>query len=253
MTRTVRDAALMLDVMTRPDARDFMSLPFEARDHAKGLDETSVKGLNIGFLPDMKAGLPVNAEVRAAADAAARALAGAGAAVEEIPSFLTVEMLDGMCRFFEARLYNDFVALPEARQQQILPFVVEWCTWRAAKFTGRDVMQAYGHVVAMREAAVAACQPFDYVISPVSPILPYEAERASPNEDPHDALAHIAFTVPYNMSEQPAASVNWTASRDGLPIGVQIIGRRFDDAGVLKIARLVEQLRPAQRAWPEPG
>ncbi len=253
MTRTVADAALLMNVLSRPDPRDFMSLPFEDHDYVRGLQELDPKRLKIGFLPDMKAGLAVNGEVRAAADAAAKALAAAGAAVEEIPSFLTPEMFDSMCRFFEARLYNDFVALPEARQEKVLPFVAQWCTWRAARFTGRDVMQAYNHVMAMREAAVAACQPFDYVISPVSPILPYEAELAAPNNDPHDALAHIAFTVPYNMSEQPAASVNWTASRDGLPIGVQIIGRRFDDAGVLKLSRLIEQLRPAQRAWPEPG
>ncbi len=135
----------------------------------------------------------------------------------------------------------------------MLPFVAEWCTWRAARFTGRDVMQAFGHVMAMREAAVFACQPFDYVVSPVSPILPYDAELPAPNNDPHDALAHIAFTVPYNMSEQPAASINWAVSRDGLPVGVQIIGRRFDDAGVLRVARLIERLRPAQRAWPEPA
>ena len=54
------------------------------------------------------------------------------------------------------------------------------------------------------------------------------------------------------MSEQPAASVNWPASRSGLPVGVQVIGRRFDDAGVLQLSRLLEQLRPPQRAWPEP-
>jgi aspartyl-tRNA(Asn)/glutamyl-tRNA(Gln) amidotransferase subunit A len=200
----------------------------------------------------MKAGLAVNGEVRAAAHAAATALADAGATVEEIPSFLTPDMLDGMCRFLEARSYNDFMALPHERQQKMLPFIAEWCTWRASRFTGRDVMQAYAYLMAAREAAVVACQPFDYVVSPVSPILPYEAERAAPADDPHDALAHIAFTLPYNMSEQPAASVNWTASQDGLPIGVQIVGRRFDDAGVLKMARLVEKLRPAQRAWPEP-
>ena len=70
----------------------------------------------------------------------------------------------------------------------------------------------------------------------------------------HDALPHIAFTVPYNMSEQPAASINWGTSADGLPIGIQLIGKRFDDAGVLKLARLIEQIRPAQRSWPElPG
>ena len=113
-------------------------------------------------------------------------------------------------------------------------------------------MQAYGQVLAMREAAVAACAPFDYVLSPTSPILPYEAQSAAPGDDPRNALPHIAFTVPYNMSEQPAASVNWTASADGLPIGVQVIGRRFDDAGVLRISRLLEKLRPPQRAWPAP-
>src|SRR4029078_8343410 len=93
--------------------------------------------------------------------------------------------------------------------------------------------------------AVAACQPFDYVISPVSPMLPYEAELPAPGNDPHDALPHIAFTVPYKMSERPAASINWTASTGGLPIGVQIIGRRFDDVGVLRVAGLCGELGTA--------
>jgi aspartyl-tRNA(Asn)/glutamyl-tRNA(Gln) amidotransferase subunit A len=251
MTRTVADAALLMNVLSRPDARDFMSLPFQDRDYAQNLDDLDPKKLRIGFLPDMKAGLTVHDEVRAAAQAAAKALRDAGATVEEMPSFLTTEMLEGMCRFFEARSYNDFMQLPAARQEKVLPFVAEWCTWRAAGFSGRDVMQAYAQIVAMREAAVAACQPFDYVLSPTSPILPYEAGNAAPGNDPRNALPHIAFTVPYNMSEQPAASVNWGASGDGLPIGVQLIGRRFDDAGVLRLARLIERLRPAQRSWPD--
>ena len=54
------------------------------------------------------------------------------------------------------------------------------------------------------------------------------------------------------MSEHPAASVNWTFSRDGLPIGVQLVGQRFDDLGVLRLSRLIEELRPAQRPYPEP-
>jgi Asp-tRNA(Asn)/Glu-tRNA(Gln) amidotransferase A subunit family amidase len=113
-------------------------------------------------------------------------------------------------------------------------------------------MQAYGQVMAMREAAVAACAPFDFVLSPTSPILAYEAELPSPNNNPRDALPHIAFTVPFNMSEQPAASVNWSYGAGGLPIGVQVVGRRFDDAGVLRLSALLEQLRPEQRPWPEP-
>ena len=252
MTRTVRDAALLMNVLSRPDARDFMSLPYEARDYSAGLEGLQPKGLRIGFLPDMKTGLAVNPEVRAAAQAAAAALQAHGAIVEEMKSFLTAGMLEGMSRFFEARSHNDYLQLPSDRQQKVLPFISEWCSWRAGKFSGRDVMAAYGQVMAMREAAVQACQPYDFVISPTSPILPYEAEHACPGNDPRNALPHIAFTVPYNMSEQPAASINWGTSNDGLPVGVQIVGRRFDDAGVLRMARLIEKLRPLQKAWPEP-
>ena len=252
MTLSVEDAALMMNPLSRPDARDFMSLPEQKIDFARDLDALRPKGLKIGFLPDMKCGLAVQPDVRAAADAAAKALAREGAEVSEIPSFLAGEMLDGAARFFEARSHNDYMALAPERRARVLPFIAEWCTWRAAGFTGRDVMQAYAQLMALREAAVRACQPFDYVLSPTSPILAYEAELPAPGNDPRNALPHIAFTVPYNMSEQPAASVNWTYSAGGLPIGVQVIGRRFDDAGVLRLSRLLEKLRPPQRAWPEP-
>jgi aspartyl-tRNA(Asn)/glutamyl-tRNA(Gln) amidotransferase subunit A len=251
MTRSVEDAALLMNVLARPDTRDFMSLPYEEMDFTEDLDTLVPKGLKIGFLADMGVGLPVHSEVRAAAEAAASALAGAGCIVEPIGSFLTGEMLDGMCRFFEARSYHDLMQLPAEKREQVLPFVAQWCSWRAQRFTGRDVMQAYASVMAMREAAVRASGAFDFVLSPTSPILPYEAELAAPGNDPRNALPHIAFTVPYNMSEQPAASVNWTASREGLPIGIQLIGRRFDDRGVLRLSRLVELLRPEQRAWPD--
>jgi aspartyl-tRNA(Asn)/glutamyl-tRNA(Gln) amidotransferase subunit A len=255
MTRTVADAALLLNVASGADARDFMNLPPEEFDYAAAVARVRagprLKRLKIGFLPEMGVGLKPHPEVAAAAAAAAQALAKAGATVEPLRSFLTADMLEAMNRFFEARSYNDYVALPPERQKKILPFIVAWCTHRAAGFSGRDVMAAYNQVVALREAAVAACQPFDFVLSPTSPILPYAADLPAPNNDPRDALPHIAFTVPFSMSEQPAASVNWTYSADGLPIGVQAIGRRFDDASVLRLARVLELLRPKQRAWPE--
>jgi len=252
MTRSVADGAALMDLLSKPDARDFMSLPFEEIDFSKGLDtDLNLKNLRVGFLPDMRTGLPVNAEVAAAAAAAAKALAGAGAQVEEMKSFLTADLLDGMSRFFEARSYNDYMQMPPAKQAKVLPFIVEWCTWRAKNYSGRDVMSAYNSYVALREVTTKACEPYDFVISPTSPILPYEAELPAPGNDPHNALPHIAFTVPYNMSEQPAASLNWAFSKEGLPIGVQVIGKRFDDPGVLRLSRVLEQLRPAQKAWPE--
>lgn len=89
------------------------------------------------------------------------------------------------------------------------------------------------------------------MLSPVAPITAFPAHLPSPTNDPLRPLEHIAFTVPYNMSEQPAASV--PCGHDGqLPIGVQIAGRRFDDLGVLRLSRVLEQLRPPQPAWPQP-
>ena len=253
MTRNVEDAALLLDVIARPDARDFMSLPPLAQSCRNGLDALEPKQVRIGFISAMEVGLPVHPEVRAAAHAAATALERAGCSVEPVRSFLTEDMLDGVCRFFEARSHNDLMQLSEGRRSRVLPFVAEWCTWRAAAFSGRDVMQAYSQVMAMREAAAAATARHDFLLSPTSPILAYEAELPAPGNDPRNALPHIAFTVPYNMSEQPAASINWSYSAEGLPIGVQVIGRRFDDAGVLRLCRAIEKLRPPQRDWPEPG
>ena len=253
MTRDVASSAALMNLLSKPDARDFMSLPFEEIDFSKGIEkDTLFKNLRIGFLPDMKNGFTPLPEIRAAAAAAMKALEGAGAKIEELPSFLTPEVFDGMSRFFEARSYNDFAIMPPERKARVLPFIVEWCSWRAKDFSGRDVMNAYGAYYALREATVKATQPYDYVISPTSPILPYEAELAAPGNDPRNAFPHIAFTVPYNMSEQPAASLNWTHSKEGLPIGIQIIGRRFDDLGVLRLSRALEQMRPAQKPWPTP-
>ena len=251
MTRSVEDAALMLNELAKPDARDFMSLPYEERNLAEDLEVLSPKLVKIGYIADMGVGLPVHPQVRAAAESAAAALAGAGCSVESIRSFLTEAMLDAMCRFFEARSYHDLMNLTAERRARMLPFIAEWCTWRAQHFTGREVMQAYALVMAMREAAVAATLRYDFILSPTSPILPYEADLPAPGNDPRNALPHIAFTVPYNMSEQPAASINWTHTSDGLPIGIQLVGRRFDDPGVLRMCRLIETLRPAQRPWPD--
>ncbi|NLD68594.1 MAG: amidase [Limnobacter sp.] len=252
MTRSVTDSALMMNELSKPDPRDFMSLPYEPVDYVANLDGMSPRGLRIGLLTDMKAGLPVHPEVLAAVQYAARALEAAGAIVEPMSSFMTPQMLDGMNAFFEARSYNDVAAMDDETRGKVLPFIVEWCTWRAKDFSGADVMRAWAQVMAMREAAVRASLPFDYLLSPTTPVPPWGAEQHSPSDDPHDALSHIAFTVAWNMSEQPAASINWGFDGDGLPLAVQVVGQRFDDLGVLRLSRTLEQLRGEQRGWPEP-
>jgi aspartyl-tRNA(Asn)/glutamyl-tRNA(Gln) amidotransferase subunit A len=250
MTRTVADAALLMDVLSRPDPgmRDTMNLPWQ--DIAWSQLERPLRGLKLGLLMDAGWGLPVEPEVRAAVEAAARAFEGVGAIVEPVAPFMTREMIDGMDRFWRCRAWMDIAALPEARRAKVLPFIVEWAQG-GADLNGAQVFHGYSQMGAMREAAVAACRPFDALLSPTAPIPAFAAELPCPTNDPARPFEHIAFTLPYNMSEQPAASINCGYTSDGLPIGLQIIGARHDDLGVLQLARAWEQMRPAQRAWPQ--
>ena len=250
MTRSVDDAALMMGVLSLPDARDSMSLPYQAIDWHRL--ERGVDGLRIGLLMDAGWGLAVEPEVRAAVEAAARTFEAAGAVVEPLKPFMTRAMADGMDRFWRTRSWIDISALGEARRAKVLPFIVEWARGGAG-LTGEQVFTGYSQMAAMREAAVAACAPFDFVLSPTSPIPAFAADLPCPTNDPARPFEHIAFTLPYNMSEQPAASINCGHTRGGLPIGLQIIGHRFDDLGVLQVARAWERMRPAPRPWPVPA
>ena len=80
----------------------------------------------------------------------------------------------------------------------------------------------------------------------------YRAEWETPTNDVNRPLEHISFTMPYNMSEQPAASINCAYTKEGKPVGLQIAGRRFDDLGVMRLSRWFETARGAQKPWPTP-
>ena len=247
MTRNVADAALLMAVLARPDWRDTMSLP--AQDIAWNDLTIEVRGLRLGLHLDAGWGLPLDAEIEAVVRAAARQFEAAGAVVEPVKPFMTREVIDGMDAFWRMRWHLDFAALPAERRAKVLPYILQWADG-GAHISAAQLFHGYSQMGVMREAAVAACQPFDFVLSPVSPVPTFPAEWASPTNDPDRPLEHIGFTLPYNMSEQPAASINCGYTASGMPIGLQIIGRRFDDLGVLRLARAWEQMRPAQRDWP---
>ncbi len=249
MTRTVTDAALMMRPLTQPDWRDTTSLP------AHGIDwddlHIELRGLRIGLQLEAGWGLPADAETLAAVQAAARAFEAAGAIVEPMGAFSTREMADGLDRFWRMRSYLDMSALPPERQAKVLPYIRQWVA-TGATLTAAEVFHGYSQMAALRDAAVAACQPYDFVLSPVNPVSSYPADWASPINDPARPFEHIPFTLPYNMSEQPAASIDCGVTAGGQPIGLQIVGRRHDDLGVMRMARAWEQMRPAPRPWPQP-
>ena len=250
LTRSVADGALMMATLAKPDARDYTSMPPQDVDWS--VRPAEPRGLRIGLLLDAGCGDPPTAPVLAAIERVARDLEAAGAIVEPLAPFLTQEMLDGLDRFWRMRSLIDLRALPQERREKVLPFIRAWAE-AATGLDGEAIFHGFSQIVAMRKAAIAATEPYDFALSPTSPDIAFPAEWAMPNNNPDNAMRHIGFTVAYNMSEQPAASVNCGYSDDGLPIGLQIIGRRFDDAGVIGLSKTVEAMRAAEaRPWPEP-
>ena len=299
MTRTVTDAAMLMRVLSRPDARDTTSLPPQdidwtalepghggftdeapggmtavgsarhgsdgassaglrnaAAGHMRTAQEPSVparslRGLRLGLWLDAGWGAPLQPEIEQAITAAARRFEAAGALIEPLPAFTRPEVALGIDLFWRMRSWLDISALAPERQARVLPYIREWVA-PAAGYSAAEVFRGFSQIAALRDATVAACAPFDFVLSPVAPMPTFPAEWAGPLNDPSRAMHHIGYTLPFNMSEQPAASVDCGHTGSGLPIGLQIIGHRHDDLGVLRLARAWERLRPTPRPWPQP-
>jgi aspartyl-tRNA(Asn)/glutamyl-tRNA(Gln) amidotransferase subunit A len=249
MTRTVDDAALMMSVLSRPDRRDGMGLP-PTSINWKALDKP-LRKLRLGLMLDPGAGQPLEKEVREVVVKAARAFEAAGAVVTEVAGILTREMLEGLDNFWRARMWDDLSKLEPAERARALPYIRQWAE-AGADLSGVDVIRGFNTTMAIRAAAARLFADIDYVISPVSPVVNFAAESASPINDPAKPFEHICYTVPWNMSENPALSINGGFDSSGFPVGVQIVGRRFDDIGVLGMGKAFEGLRGPQRPWPRP-
>ncbi len=250
MTRDAADAALMMATLSLPDVRDYASLKYEELDWT--IAPASLKGLRVGLMMEAGCGVAPAPEVSAAVQRAARDFEAAGAHVEPLKPFLTQDLLDGLDHFWRTRALTDLNTLAPSKRATVLPFIREWAE-SASGFSGEQVFRGFSQIMGMRKAAIEATAPFDCVLSPTAPMTAFPAEWASPSRDPLHPFPQVGFTVAFNMSEQPAASVNCGYDSDGLPIGLQIIGRRFDDLGVLAIARAFEAMRAQEsRPWPEP-
>jgi Asp-tRNA(Asn)/Glu-tRNA(Gln) amidotransferase A subunit family amidase len=158
-------------------------------------------------------------------------------------------MADGINLFWRMRSWLDISALPPERQHKVLPYIRDWVA-AGPTFTAAQVFHGQAQMAALRDAAVAATESFDFVLSPVAAVSAFAAEAASPTGDPLRAMEHIAYTLPANMSGQPAISVPCGHTAAGLPIGLHVTGRLHDDLGVLRLARAWERLRGPLRPWP---
>lgn len=249
MTRTVEDAAYAMATLSRPDWRDGTSLPPNDIDW---MDlNTDLRGLKIGLMLDAGCGLAVDDEVRAAVEVAGQRFEDAGAIVIPVQPVLTRVMLDGLDTFWRSRFWGDIENLSPERRARILPYIYTWAEG-GASISGAEAVRGFNQTIEMRKSCGLLFTKVDAVISPTNPIVSYPADWASPTNDPTRPFEHICFTVPWNMSEQPAASINCGFSRSGMPIGLQIVGPRFDDMLVLRLSKAFESWTGGVRSWPKP-
>jgi aspartyl-tRNA(Asn)/glutamyl-tRNA(Gln) amidotransferase subunit A len=243
MTRTVADAALMMNVCAGPDERDPSSLPAERVDYVKAL-RGSLKGLRLAWSDDLGFADCVDPEVAAVCARAARAFRDLGCRVEEVtprwPSPFEA-WSEIFCGGIATRLAPalDRRAEIDAGLAKIID-----ATLRNAP---TKYVQAWFDRLAWWQHPRAFFEKYDLLLTPTIACPPFKVGLDNPTEiagRPVVPYAWIPFTYPFNLTGQPAASVPCGFTGDGLPVGLQIVGRRFADAAVLRAAAAFERLRP---------
>ena len=250
MTRTVKDAALMMNVCAGPDERDQYSLPPADVDYVKAL-KGSLKGLRLAWSETLGIAPAVDPEVRDATAKAARAFRELGCRVESIePTWPSP--YDCWRTIFLGGIAARLAPYLDRRDQidpGLLPIVEEATTYPPTKY-----VQAWFDRLAWWRHARAFFERYDLLLTPTVACAPLRIGELYPAEIGGVAVGREAasvFTFIFNMTGQPAATVPCGFTKAGLPIGLQIIGRRFDDVTVLRASAAFEAARPwAQRRPP---
>ncbi|MBX6320461.1 MAG: amidase [Rhodospirillaceae bacterium] len=241
MTRTVEDAALMLNVLAEPDLRDWYALPPDGRNWRAGL-RRGVEGLKIAFARTLD-GAEVRPEVAGPVGEAARLFQELGAEVEEVEA-----PLHGAAETFTKHWFAGAAALlrtvPADKHELIDPGLR-----RVAAEGERIALLDYLQAVKQREALGLAMNRFharwDLLVLPTMPLPAFEAGRDLPARSDGSVWSDWSpFTYPLNLTRQPAASVPCGFTPDGLPVGLQIVGPLYRDEMVLRAARAFEAARP---------
>ena len=251
IARTVRDAAAMLDIMAGPDARDWKSLPDQGI-HFLEACEGDIKDLRVAWSPTPGYGR-VEPEVEALCQSAAQAFADMGCVVEEASP-----NLPGLDQVFLGiivpRVLVQFEQeLPENFAEQLDPVAAAFLPLAQA-MTARDAVAAIYGNYAMWDALIPFFQKYDLLLTPTVATPAYGLWQFGPTEvagQPVASALEPFFTFPFNMTGQPAASVPAGFTHEGLPVGLQIVGRPFAEATVLRASARFEEARSWAGRWPE--
>jgi aspartyl-tRNA(Asn)/glutamyl-tRNA(Gln) amidotransferase subunit A len=253
MARTVADCAGMLDILARPDARDWTALPPPAAGWLAGLQQ-GIKGLRIAYSPRLGYVDHVDPEVEAAVKRAALSLADLGATVEqEDPGFADCAPLFSTHWFATAR--NTFGKLPAEAFRRMDPGLQAACDY-AARFSIGDFLDYQQRRVGVGEAMKRFHLRYDLLVTPATALPAFEVGKVAPDRLPAGVAASAIdwtwwtpFSFPFNLTQQPAISVNCGYTRGGLPIGLQIVAPAYREDLALRAAAAYERTQPPL-AWP---
>lgn len=243
MTRTVRDAALMLDVLAGPDDRDRLSLPNSRLSYFTCL-RGDIKGLKIAWSPDLGYAV-VDSRVRAITEEAVKAFSELGCQVDLInPGIDNPERIFGTIVAVDTAtaLEDKFEEWQDRMDPPLVKFIL-----RGRSFTASDYVKACFKRQAFWQQVRPLFEKYDLLLTPTLPVPPFEVNVMQPRfieGQKVSPLAWLHFTYPFNMTGQPAATVPCGWTDDGLPVGLQIVGRRFDDMSVLDASAAFEAARP---------
>ena len=244
-TMSVRDAALMMNVLKQPDARDWTSLPPDGRDYTVGLED-GIRGLRVAYSPTLGYAQNVHPEVAAAVHAAVQTLQSMGAQVEAVdPGFEDpLEITTGLWFLGAATLWQGLTPAQQAVTDPDLQAQAE----QGARLTALQVQQLVLRRGQLGSHMRQFMQRYDLLVTPSVAIPAFEARAAgSVPMSPQSMLGWTPFSYPFNLTQQPAITVPCGLTRDGLPVGLQLVGPMFGDALVLRAARAYEAVQGVAR------
>jgi aspartyl-tRNA(Asn)/glutamyl-tRNA(Gln) amidotransferase subunit A len=242
LTRTVADTALTLDVLAGPDERDPASLPSAPNEYLARLDQ-GIKGFRIAYSADLGYA-EVDTEVARLCEQAAKRMTESGAIMEPI-DLEWPDPYDCWTTFFyggiAARVADRIAEVRDQLDPGLLPLIDS-----GLKLSAVDYVKALVERNAVWQRARLVFDRFDLLVTPTLavPAFPVGQNKPDVASKTGNELRWSPFTYPFNLTGQPAVSVpcGWTQS--GLPVGLQVVGRRFDDATVLRAARAYEKIAP---------
>jgi aspartyl-tRNA(Asn)/glutamyl-tRNA(Gln) amidotransferase subunit A len=241
ITASVEDAARMLTVIAQPDHRDWHSLPYQPRDFTIGINQ-GVRGLRMALSLDLGYA-SVDPEIRALVEAAAEKLAQAGARVERRdPGFADPTEM------FNALWFSGAASVRSSIPREKWPLLDPGFDRVAALGEAIDHMEYIRCVNARGDLGSRMARfhrEFDVLLTPTLAVAAFETGRLSPQGSDQSNWAYwTPFSFPFNLTQQPAASIPCGLTSAGLPVGLQIVAAKYEDALVLRVARAFEELCP---------